>query len=103
MTNWKNNWKIYAQVLAKAWQDEEYKKKLLEHPRRVLKEEGWDIPEDLIIRINDGEKRTIINMQPVLELPLPPHPTTGGPGVGPAGAEDDDPFTFITSFHCSCL
>jgi hypothetical protein len=36
-----NTW---AQVVAKAWEDAAFKKRLLAEPGRVLKEEGMDIP-----------------------------------------------------------
>ena len=38
---------IIAKVIAQAWQDEEYKKRLLAHPVEVLREAGLNVPEGI--------------------------------------------------------
>ncbi len=39
--------KQWAKIVAKAWADDDYKKRLLDDPASVLKEEGMDVPEDV--------------------------------------------------------
>lgn len=36
--------KEWAEIVAKAWMDERFKKELLSHPEKVLKEYGIDLP-----------------------------------------------------------
>ncbi len=62
--------KKWIRVVAKAWADEEYKRRLKEDPATVLKEEGIDIPANVKLRIIEDAPgtRTII---------LPPAPEAG--------------------------
>ncbi|MBT3582174.1 NHLP leader peptide family natural product precursor [bacterium] len=43
--------KIWTNIVAKAWADENYKKKLIKNPKKVLKEEGIETPKNLNLRI----------------------------------------------------
>lgn len=63
------NTKKWRKIVAKAWMDEGYKKRLIEDPNAVMKEEGMDIPEDINFRImEDSEKvRTLILPWPKCE------------------------------------
>lgn len=45
----------WAEIVARAWRDEKYKKRLLEHPQEVLEEEGIVFPQSLPIRIQEGK------------------------------------------------
>lgn len=66
--NQENN-KKWQKIVAKAWADEGYKKRLLDDPNTVLKEEGLEIPEGVNFRIiEDTEKtRTLILPWPKVE------------------------------------
>jgi hypothetical protein len=50
--------KSWPKIVAKAWIDEAYKKKLLENPKKILKEEGIEIPTDLNIRVIEDTPNT---------------------------------------------
>ncbi len=63
--------KEWAKVIAQAWVDEEFKKKLLADPKAVLKEEGIEFPENLKLTLSEGNRDE-------LHLTLPPRPEGGG-------------------------
>ena len=50
--------KKYAEVIAKAWSDESFKKKLLENPNETLKEFGVPIPEGVTFHIHENGSGT---------------------------------------------
>ena len=43
--------KKYAKIVAKAWADDDYKKKLIASPKEILKQEGIELPDKIKIRI----------------------------------------------------
>lgn len=53
--------KQWAKIIAKAWTDESFKKRLQADPATVLKEEGWtSFPEGIGIRVEEaGENEAI--------------------------------------------
>jgi len=57
----------WAQVVARAWSDEAFKKRLLEQPAVVLKEAGLEVPEGLQIKVVENTGRLV-------HLILPPAP-----------------------------
>ena len=57
------------QVIAKAWADEEFHKRLLNKPGKALEDEGIDIPPGL-------EMRVVADTEKVRHLVLPPKPST---------------------------
>jgi hypothetical protein len=64
----KLNEDLRAKVIAKAWKDPAFRKKLLAKPNETLKEMGAPIPDDLKIRVqeDDAQHYTFV---------LPPAPT----------------------------
>lgn len=60
--------KEYAKVIARAWVDEEFKKRLLEDPRMVLKENGIEIPEGVTVRFVEQKENEIL-------IPFHPRPS----------------------------
>ncbi len=56
--------KKYAKIVAKAWADEDYKKNLLNNIDAVLKEEGFEIPSGLKIKIIEEPENTKIFVLP---------------------------------------
>ncbi len=64
--------KQYAKIIAQAWADEEFKKRLIDDPAIVLKENGIEIPEGMTVKVVEHKKNEI-------HIPLPPKPEmTGG-------------------------
>jgi nitrile hydratase alpha subunit len=64
----------WAQVVARAWDDEEFRRRLLAQPREVLREEGFDVPDDAEVELVDGEPERL--PEGVTCLRLPPRPAT---------------------------
>jgi len=59
--------KQYAQIVAKAWADEEFKARLLQQPVQVLREHGISVPDGV-------EVRAVENTGNVVHLVLPAQP-----------------------------
>src|SRR5580698_7054286 len=57
--------KKWAKIIAKAWSDPAFKKKLLEHPETVLAAEGLSAPKGIKIEIHENTKKVVH-----LNLPL---------------------------------
>ena len=66
--------KTWARVVAKAWADEEYKRRLLADPAAVAKEEGVPVPEGLTLKVIEDAPGT-------RTLVLPPRPAELGSAV----------------------
>ena len=62
--------KQWAKIVAKAWADEDYKRRLLDDPGAVLSEEGMKVPEGLQISVVEATEKQAW-------LVLPPKPETG--------------------------
>ena len=63
--------KKYSEVIAKAWSDEDFKKKLLENPNETLKEFGVPMPEGITFHIHENGSGTchlILPKKPAGEL-----------------------------------
>jgi hypothetical protein len=60
--------KTYTALVAKAWKDDALKAELLSDPKRVLNENGMEMPENLEIRVVENTADTI-------HLILPPEPS----------------------------
>jgi hypothetical protein len=58
----------YAKVIARAWVDEEFKKRLLTDPSTVLKENGVEMPEGWTVKVVERKEKEI-------HLTLPPRPS----------------------------
>ncbi len=56
--------KAYAKIIAKAWVDKEFKKRLLDDPATVLKENGIELPQGLTVRFVEGEENEILVQLP---------------------------------------
>ncbi len=51
--------KAWAKVVAKAWTDEPFKKRLLKNPEKVLKEMGVVIPAGFKLKVQEQKNGTI--------------------------------------------
>lgn len=65
--NWEDQVEKLAQVIAKAWADEEFKQRLLEDATAVFRKEGMEIPDNLKVRAME-------NTNQVFHFILPPKP-----------------------------
>ncbi len=75
MAGLKKNMKIYSKLMARAWMDPKFKKKLCKNPKKVMEAEGILLPKGLVIKILPGKTKTIWDMEKKeLLLPLPPKP-----------------------------
>ncbi len=59
--------KEYAKIIAQAWVDDDFKKRLLADSATVLKENGIEIPEGMTVRFVEWKENEI-------HVPLPPKP-----------------------------
>ena len=66
--------KTWARVVAKAWADEEYKRRLLADPAAVAREEGVPVPAGLTLKVIEDAPGT-------RTLVLPPIPAELGTAV----------------------
>ncbi len=57
----------YAKIIAQAWVNEEFKKRLLADPATVLAENGIEIPEGMTVKVVEQKENEI-------HIPLPPKP-----------------------------
>jgi hypothetical protein len=60
MTTWRS-------ICTRAWSDEEFKSRLKQDPRKVLEDEGWDVPSDIRLKV-------VENKPDVMHLILPARP-----------------------------
>jgi hypothetical protein len=51
--------KAWGKVVAKAWSDELFKKRLLADPRTVLKEHGVEVPADVNVKVMEDSGKTV--------------------------------------------
>jgi hypothetical protein len=51
--------KAWGKVVAKAWSDELFKKRLLADPKTVLKENGIEIPADMTFKVLEDSTKVI--------------------------------------------
>lgn len=58
----------HARIVAKAWNDPEFKRRLIKDPKKVLQEEGIDVPDHVEIRV-------VENTDTVFYLTIPPKPS----------------------------
>jgi hypothetical protein len=58
----------YAQIVAKAWADDNFAKQLKEKPRETLSKNGFDLAHYLDVKVVDGAGA------PTVQFPLPPKP-----------------------------
>jgi hypothetical protein len=87
----------YSQIVAKAWDDEAFKQRLLTSPADVLTEHGIEVPAGASVRVAE-EVGSPDFRDGVISLPLPPKPTSaelsdeqlegvaGGVGLGSFGS-----------------
>ena len=59
--------KAWGKVVAKAWSDELFKKRLLADPKTVLKEHGIEVPETTTVKVVEDSDTSV-----TLILPPPP-------------------------------
>ena len=69
-----------SKIIARAWVDEEYKKKLIADPRGVLAESGLIVPESVVLEVGIGESEYkltgLLDGRPAkLIIPLPEKPS----------------------------
>ena len=57
----------WGKIVAKAWSEPEFKKRLLSDPNAVLKENGMDVPEGVKVQVLEDTNQLVH-----LALPAPP-------------------------------
>ena len=88
--------KKYSKIVAKAWADDDQKKKLLANAEVVLKKEGFEIPAGLKIQIIEESENTKIFVLPRAPLnfdkieDLEKRFTANSAASGPCGCSPHD-------------
>lgn len=59
----------WGQIVAKAWQDEKFKKRLLAEPAAVLQQYGMEMPAGVQVRVQEDTHE-------ILHLTIPPKPSS---------------------------
>jgi hypothetical protein len=59
--------KASRKVIAKAWTDPDFKKRLINEPQKVFKENGFELPTGLEYKINTNSDKILY-----FNLPVPP-------------------------------
>lgn len=73
--------KVLSKLVAKAWLDEKFKKRLISDTVKVLEENGLTLPSGAQVRVNENTSSTLastdvnLNTDGVYEIPLPPKPS----------------------------
>ncbi len=70
MTDQEQRRKTWGQLVAHAWSDEGFKRRLLAEPEAVLKEAGLEVPEGVQINMSENTDR-------LTHLVLPAKPASG--------------------------
>ena len=67
--------KIYGRVVAKAWEDDGFKQRLMANPVEVLKEYGMNVLPGVEVKVVEGRGQPEIGPNRMV-LPLPPRPSS---------------------------
>jgi hypothetical protein len=59
-----SNQKIWTRIVAKAWEDEGYKARLLADPASVLKAEGIDVPAGKTVAVLEAKENQALFVLP---------------------------------------
>jgi hypothetical protein len=62
----------WAQIVARAWDDEEFRRRLLACPSETLREAGFDLPDDAAVEVIDQEPQERSDEVGYLRLPERP-------------------------------
>jgi hypothetical protein len=65
---------LWSQVVARAWCDEAFKKRLLSDPRNVLAEHGMDVPQGTEVLVEEGEEVRVDDADQVRRFTFTLHP-----------------------------
>lgn len=66
----KQSWmQVWGQIVAKSWDDDSLKKRLMSEPAAVLKEHGLDVPPGVQIKV-------VQNTDSLVHLPMAPKPAS---------------------------
>ncbi|MFC1834431.1 NHLP leader peptide family RiPP precursor [Thermodesulfobacteriota bacterium] len=66
--------KEWAKVIAQAWSDDDFKKRLFDDPKAVLKDFGINFPESLKVKLVEDPENEL-----TIPFPAKPPELTGGP------------------------
>jgi hypothetical protein len=90
--------RVWSQIVARAWADEDFKRRLLADPAAVLAEHGLDLPAGTEVRVMEDTERArhfTLPLNPVGEL-------VDEELVGVAGADSFSGFSGFSG-RCGCM
>ena len=62
----------WGQLVARAWDDDGFRQRLITEPGAVLREEGIDVPDDVALRVLEGDEAEDAGEAAYLRLPPKP-------------------------------
>jgi hypothetical protein len=84
---------VWSQIVARAWCDEGFMKRLRSDPRGVLAEHGMEVPEGMEVKVVEGAEAAVVDdLDAVRYLTLPAGP--------PDELSDEDLVASPTAWWC---
>ena len=84
---------VWSQIVARAWCDEGFMKRLRSDPRNVLAEHGLEVPEGMDVKVVEGEEVAVVDDPDMVRyLTLPASP--------PDELSDEDLIASPTAWWC---
>jgi hypothetical protein len=65
---------VWSQIVARAWCDQAFMKRLLSDPRTVLARHGMEVPEDMEVEVVEGEEVAVEDEGAVRRFIFPQSP-----------------------------
>jgi hypothetical protein len=93
--DWDQNEIVYAHIISKAWLSDKFRERLLKDPEKVLRQNGFELPDNATVEIVEGA--TTMEWDPRsgnMKLPLPSRS---------GDLSDDDVFAINATSRASLL
>lgn len=71
--------RVYRRIVARAWRDEAFRRRLIRNPRAVLKEMGFPVPAGVKVKVLQNTRRTLYVVLPAKPKGKPGRPPRRGP------------------------
>ncbi len=87
----------WGRIVARAWDDDDFKQRLLAEPEAVLREAGIEVPPGIEVRVEEGEE-----VGDTTCLRLPPKPASDDLIDDDLGSTQHQPVARGSSGNCTC-
>ena len=83
---------VWGQLVARAWCDEGFMKRLRSEPRALLAEHGLEVPAGTRVEVVEGPEAQVVDADQVCRFILPANP--------PEGLKDEDLVGDTVAWYC---